>query len=183
MRKVLTVSTRCLPLLLALPLAAQTFEVGLNISRQSYTEQTAAPRLEPKDKTVAAVRLGYSLLDFGPILLQGSVAYQPRTDTEVKGAPDPAKLGHEYWAAGAMFTFKAGLAFGAGVDYRFEKTTYRDTFTSSHSYGRPWARANVGFAVPTPFLKPFVGVEVAVPLSDENLGPTFQVGLYGGIRF
>jgi hypothetical protein len=58
---------------------------------------------------------------------------------------------------------------------------------------RPWVKAGVGYAVPTP-VSPFVRLEVAVPLTKDDstgsaddfrkaMAPSLQVGLYGGIRF
>ncbi|WP_243303545.1 hypothetical protein [Geothrix oryzisoli] len=174
-----------LPLLLVAPLAAQSFELGLNVSRQTYQSRDTVPKVEAEDKTVVAARAGYSLIDFGPALFQVTAAYQPKAETELKpnGFLVPTKLGNEYWAVGAMFNFKALVAFGAGVDYRFETRTITNVYSSSHTYSRPWARVNAGYAFPTPIVKPFIGLEVAVPLTDEELGPKLQIGVYGGIRF
>ncbi len=94
---------------------------------------------------------------------------------------------------GAMFNFKALVAVGAGVEYRSEKITGP---TTSTTYGRPWARVNAGYAFPTPLVKPFIGIEVAAPLTKKDyndslssedtlkaFAPKLQVGVYGGIRF
>jgi hypothetical protein len=174
-----------LPLLLVTPLAAQSFELGLNVSRQSYTSGDSLARIEAEDKTVVAARLGYALVDFGPALFQVTAAYQPKVETDLKpnGFLVPTKLGNEYWAVGAMFNFKALIAVGAGVDYRFEKRTITNVYSSSETYSRPWARVNAGYAFPTPIVKPFIGLEAAVPLTDKQLGPKLQLGVYGGIRF
>jgi hypothetical protein len=187
-----------LPLILVAPLAAQTFEVGLNISRQQYPSHTelSSFRVEPQDKTVVAARFGYAIVDLGPALFQVTAAYQPKVDTEVEVNGSSAgmeKMGHEYWGVGAMFNFKALVAVGAGVEYRSEKITNAGMSTT---YGRPWARVNAGYAFPTPLVKPFIGIEVAAPLTkkdySDSLGaedlmksfaPQFQVGVYGGIRF
>jgi hypothetical protein len=186
-----------LPLLLVAPLAAQSFEVGLNVSRQQYPSITelGAFKVEPQDKTVVAGRFGYSIVDLGPALFQVTAVYQPKVDTDVKvnGATSATQLGQEYWGLGAMFNFKALVAVGAGVEYRSEKLT---TPGLSTTYGRPWARVNAGYAFPTPLVKPFIGVEVAVPLTKKDyndslgtedtlkaLAPKLQVGVYGGIRF
>ena len=186
-----------LPLILVAPLAAQSFEVGLNVSRQQYPSITelGAFKVEPQDKTVVAGRFGYSIVDLGPALFQVTAVYQPKVDTDVKvnGATSATQLGQEYWGLGAMFNFKALVAVGAGVEYRSEKLT---TPGLSTTYGRPWARVNAGYAFPTPLVKPFIGVEVAVPLTKKDyndslgtedtlkaLAPKLQVGVYGGIRF
>ncbi len=186
-----------LPLLFVAPLAAQSFEVGLNVSRQQYPSITEAGlmKVEPQDKTVVAGRFGYALVDLGPALFQVTAVYQPKVDTDVKvnGATSAAQLGQEYWGVGAMFNFKALVAVGAGVEYRSEKLS---TPGVSTTYGRPWARINAGYAFPTPLVKPFIGIEVAAPLTKKDyndslgtedilksLAPKLQVGVYGGIRF
>ena len=185
-----------LPLILVAPLAAQTFEVGLNVSRQQYPSiTTGGARVEPQDKTVVAGRIGYALVDLGPALFQVTAVYQPKVDTDFKvnGTTTTDQLGHEYWGVGAMFNFKALVAVGAGVEYRSEKLTSPGLSTT---YGRPWARVNVGYAIPTPLLKPFIGLEVAAPLTTKTyndalspedtlkaFAPKLQVGVYGGIRF
>ncbi|HJV21404.1 MAG TPA: hypothetical protein VJ570_01855, partial [Holophagaceae bacterium] len=108
----------------------------------------------------------------------------------------PNEYSQKHWSVGAMFNFKAMVAFGAGLEYRSESLDITGTGGAfSTTYGRPWARANVGFAFPTPIVKPFVGLEVAAPLSSKSnetgspedvaksLAPKMQIGLYGGIRF
>jgi len=185
-----------LPLILVAPLAAQSFEVGLNISRQQYPSLTSGGNTaEPQDKTVVAGRFGYSIVDLGPALFQVTAVYQPKADTDIKvnGTTTTEQLGHEYWGVGAMFNFKALVAVGAGVEYRSEKMSVPGLSTT---YGRPWARVNAGYAFPTPLVKPFIGIEVAAPLvkKDYNdslspedtlkaFAPKLQIGVYGGIRF
>jgi hypothetical protein len=179
--------------MLAAPLAAQTFELGLNVSQQTYTRQSVPvgpghpdPVVFDYDSnTVVAIRAGYALVDVGPALFQLTAAYQPKVETDLKpnGITVPTKLGTEYWAVGAMFQFKAVVAVGAGLDCRFEKATQSNVYSSSQSYTRPWARVNAGYAIPSPLLKPFIGLEVAAPLISKDNRPKLQVGLYGGIRF
>lgn len=186
-----------LPLILVAPLAAQSFEVGLNVSRQQYPSITEVGlmKVEPQDKTVVAGRFGYALVDLGPALFQVTAVYQPKVDTDVQvnGVTSSTQLGQEYWGVGAMFNFKALVAVGAGVEYRSEKLS---TPGLSTTYGRPWARVNAGYAFPSPLVKPFIGIEVAAPLTKKDyndslgsedilksLAPKLQVGVYGGIRF
>lgn len=182
-----------LPFLLALPLAAQSFEVGLNVSRQTYTRSSAPgtpghpdPYVFDYDaKTVVAARVGYALVDLGPALVQVTAAYQPKTDTDLKpnGATLPTTLSSEYWAVGAMVNFKALVSVGAGLDYRFEKATLTNVYTANYTFQRPWARVNAGYAFPTPVVKPFVTLEVAAPLTKDDHSPELQVGVYAGLRF
>lgn len=198
--------------LAALPLAAQSWEVGLFVGQQSYDKHTFTTPLtfeaKPDSKTMGAIRLGYSLADLGPVLFQINAALQPKTSTTMHytfanttpvGIDVGQNLDHQATSLGLMFHFKAGVALGAGVDYRWDKLE-GDVFGSptSTTYGRPWARASVGFAIPSPVLKPFLGLEVAVPLVTKSLGstgpqttedilkayaPKLQIGLYGGLRF
>ena len=172
-------------------------------------------------KFVYGIRLGHSVVDLGPALFEVNVAYQPEvtstttvTQTSVVQTGQPAQtlrgraaatgnltstststgdLKAGYYAVGAMFTFKALVAVGVGVDYRFEKIELPGTSTT---YNRPWARANVGYAFPSPVVKPFIGVEAAFPFTSKSLdmnnsnednvkalAPKAQVGIYAGVRF
>lgn len=183
-----------LPLLLAAPLCAQSLEFGIHGYSQMYPA-VGSPSTETKSATAFAGRFGYSIIDLGPTLLQVSAVYQPKVESEVKvgGIASSLKLGDEYFGAGVMFTFKALVAFGAGLDYRAEKLTWG---TASTTYGRSWARVNLGFAFPIPIVKPFIMVEVAAPLTKQSyssslgpedrlkaLAPNLQAGIYAGIRF
>ncbi len=108
---------------------------------------------------------------------------------------DEKKVTYSQISVGTMLTFKAVMAFGIGLEYRNDQIS--DMVFTEH-YGRPWARANVGYAIPSPILKPFVGLEVAVPLTTASssysnpslerdylrtVAPKAQLGVYGGIRF
>jgi hypothetical protein len=109
------------------------------------------------------------------------------------------KLDHQATSLGLAFVFKAGVSASVGVDYRWDKLEYSFSgLSASTTYGRPWARANLGFAIPSPVVKPFVGLEVAAALSSKSIGatgpatdedalkalaPKLQIGLYAGIRF
>ena len=186
-------------LVVGAPLSAQSWELGLFAGQQSYkSNDTFGVSVQPKNKTVLGARVGYSVVDLGPALFQLTAGFQPKTDAaiEVNGTDFGDKFQHQHMSVGAMFNFKAGVAFGAGIEYRFEKLNVTGSGLSDTSYNRPWLRANVGFALPSPIVKPFFGLEVAMPLmsksfsataSDEDnmkaFAPKLQIGLYGGIRF
>lgn len=193
-----------LALLSIAPLAAQSFEVGVFAGQQSFKSfDDAGAKLEPAKKTVVGARFGYSVVDLGPALFQLTAGYQPevKTDVEVNGTAIPGvEYRQKHWSVGAMFNFKAGVAIGAGVEYRNESLGLKAPGTDiSTTYGRPWARANVGFAFPTPLVKPFLGLEVAVPMTSSSPSatdynndeksflkahaPKMQVGIYAGLRF
>lgn len=186
-------------LCLSAPLAAQSWELGVFAGQQTYkSNDVAGFATDVKNKTVLGARLGYSIVDIGPALFQVTAGFQPKTDSRIdfRGVDTGEKFQHQHMSVGAMFNFKAVVAFGAGVEYRFEKLNVTNSGISDVSYNRPWLRANLGMAFPTPLVKPFIGLEVAMPLmsksfdingSDQDItrafAPKLQIGVYGGIRF
>lgn len=195
-------ATVALALLLGVPLAAQSWEVGAFIGQQSYNSfSTMGIKFKPENKVVGAVRGGYSFVDLGPALFQINAAIQPKASSEVKGNGVGVgfKMDHSANSLGLAFIFKAGVSASLGVDYRWDKLEYSfQGLSASTTYGRPWARANIGFAIPSPVVKPFLGLEVAAALSSKSIGaagpstdedalkglaPKLQIGLYAGIRF
>lgn len=195
-------ATLALLLLMGLPLAAQKWEVGLFVGQQSYKSVSESGfTVEPQKKTVASIRFGYSVVDIGPALFQFTAGFQPQANTDVKvnGTTIPdISYNQKHWSVGAMFNFKAVVAVGAGIEYRSESLGVSGSGSTniSTTYGRPWARLNAGYAIPSPLVKPFFGLEVAIPLvsksydasasAEESLkmsAPKMQIGLYAGIRF
>jgi hypothetical protein len=197
-------SVVALALLLGAPLAAQSFEVGLFLGQQQYPSPhvdwfpgvTLQNNLD--NKTVYGARFAYSVVDLGPSLIQLTAGYQPEVKSTVNstlgGSPaGQYELKQSHWSIGAMFNFKAVVAVGAGLEYRSEKLSDE---SDSTTYNRPWIRANVGYAIHSPLVKPFFGVEVAFPLTSKKLelsssnadalksmAPKSQFGIYAGIRF
>ncbi|HJW73722.1 MAG TPA: hypothetical protein VJ486_12915 [Geothrix sp.] len=200
--------------LATLPLAAQSWEVGAFIGQQNYDKFSYADvtlgtvEAQPDRKTMGALRLGYHFLDAGSALLQVTAAYQFKSSSEVTFKVPSAGIGslgigvnldHSAACLGVMVDFKTAVALGAGLDYRWDKL--EGTFqgmSSSTTYGRPWARFNIGYVFPASGLHPFLGVETAVALSTKSVGmggpssdeealkalaPKLQIGVYGGVRF
>jgi len=188
--------------LATLPLMAQSWEVGAFIGQQSYDKFTVTGiEFKPDSKVMGALRVGYNFVDLGPGLFQLNAGIQPKATSTVKvsGMDIGVKLDHQATQVGLAFIFKAGASVGVGVDYRWDKLegTFQGVAAST-TYGRPWARVNVGFALPSPVVKPFLGLEVATALSTKSIGslgpstdeealkgmaPKLQIGLYGGVRF
>ena len=188
--------------LAAAPLAAQSWEVGAFVGQQSYNSfSVLGVEFKPENKIVGAVRAGYSFVDLGPALFQIIAGFQPKASSELKvnGAAFGIKMDHSATSLGLAFIFKAGVSASVGVDYRWDKLEGSfQGVNASTTYGRPWARANIGFAFPTPAMKPFLGFEVAAALSSKSIGatgpdtdeealkglaPKLQIGIYAGIRF
>jgi hypothetical protein len=195
-------ATLALALLMAVPLAAQKWEVGVFLGQQSYKSVSdSGLTVELEKKTVASIRFGYSVFDLGPALFQLTAGYQPQANTDAKmnGTTIPDfSYDQKHWSVGAMFNFKAVVAVGAGLEYRSESLSVSggNSTNVSTTYGRPWARLNAGYAIPSPMVKPFFGVEVAAPLTSKSydpnassedalkmIAPKLQIGLYAGIRF
>jgi len=187
-----------------LPLSAQTWELGAFVGQQSRPSFKVADSFStntvtfPK-KNVVGLRLGYAVLDVGPVLLQATAGYQPQASVTYKETFTDAnpprttdyKTGH--MSVGAMLNLKSLVSVGAGMEYRLEKI---ELGSESTTYGRPWVRVNAGLAIPTPVVKPFLGVEAAFALTSIKiddagstadflrvLAPKAQVGVYAGVRF
>ncbi|HEX9009851.1 MAG TPA: hypothetical protein VF804_05750 [Holophagaceae bacterium] len=191
-----------IPVLSALPLLAGG-EVGVLVDKQVGKAQVASfgtgQEYDAVSPTGFAIRGGVDLVDLKLAALQLNATWHNKTTGDLKaGGTKVGELENQYWAVGAMVNWKFLVNVGAGVEYRSEKLTYRATSPIAGSgdttLGRPWARVNVGFSIPTPLVSPFFALEVAAPLSkkdngasysdlSEALAPQVQVGIYGGIRF
>lgn len=191
-----------LPLLATLPLLAGG-EVGVLLDKQVGKAQAATFGTSQDYDAVSplgfGIRAGIDVVDLKAAVLQLNATWHNKTTGDLTaGGTQRGELDNQYWALGAMVNWKLLVNVGAGVEYRSEKLSYRITSPTSTSgdttLGRPWARVNVGFSIPTPVLSPFFSLEVAAPLSkkdngatysdlSEALAPQIQVGIYGGIRF
>ena len=181
--------------------SASAGEVGLLLDKQVGKAQAAAfgtgQKYDAVSPTGFALRGGFDVLDLKVAALQLNATWHNKTTGDLTyGGTKYGELENQYWAVGAMVNWKLLVNVGAGVEYRSESLTFRPTVGSStdSTLGRPWARVNVGFSIPTPIVSPFFTVEVAAPLSkkdttatykdlSEALAPQVQIGIYGGIRF
>ncbi|HEY3270137.1 MAG TPA: hypothetical protein VGJ89_02895 [Geothrix sp.] len=198
-RKLLFLSA--LAALTALPAAAG--ELGVLVDKQVGKAQAASfgtgQKYDAVSPTGFAIRGGFDVVDLKVAALQLNATWHNKTTGDLTyGGTKYGELENQYWAVGAMVNWKLLVNVGAGVEYRSEKLTWHSTTAAYGSgdatLGRPWARVNVGFSIPTPVVSPFFAVEVAAPLSKkdttgtpsdftEALAPQVQIGIYGGIRF
>lgn len=187
------------PVMAVLPVFAG--EVGLLIDKQFGKAQAASfgtgQKYDAVSPTGFGIRGGFDVLDLKVAALQVNATWHNKTTGDLNyGGTKYGELENQYWAAGAMVNWKLLVNVGAGVEYRSEKLTFRPTGGAStdSTLGRPWARVNVGFSIPTPVVSPFFLLEVAAPLSKKDatsttkdltdaLAPQVQIGVYGGIRF
>ena len=200
----------------ALPLAAQSFEVGALYTWNPTKGQTitAGPNSEEiKADTwkAAGLRFGYNFVSIGPMEIQGNATMQfnntQNIGIKVNGTTVPSPgitEDYKYWAVGAAVNWNFLVRLGVGLEYRSESlklTDPLDGVNPSTTYGRGWIRGTAGFTIPAPIVKPFIGAEVAFPLSTKSLAisdlspspnwdnfnksmaPKAQYGLYAGIRF
>ena len=142
-------------------------------------------------------RAAYTFLDMKVAELGAAVTYHPKSQDDLNvGGTTIGKFGDQYVAIGVQADWKFLLNLHAGLDMRSEKlTTTTSSGSDSTTLTRPWVKAGVGFAMPTPVVSPFVRLEVAVPLTTSDttnsspddfrkaMAPSLQVALYGGIRF
>ena len=188
-----------MPLLAVLPALAG--EVGLLIDKQAGKAQAASfgtnQKYDAVSPTGLGIRGGFDVLDLKIAAIQLNATWHNKTKGDLSyGGAKLGELENQYWAAGAMVNWKLLVNVGAGVEYRSEKLTFRPStgLPTDSTMGRPWARVNIGFSIPTPIVSPFFMLEVAAPLSKKDatstpkdltdaLAPQVQVGIYGGIRF
>ncbi len=193
--------TVLIPVLATLPLLAGG-EIGVLADKQVGKAQAlivggSRTDYDAVSPTGFGLRGGFDVLDLKVASLQLNATWHNKTTGDLAtGGAKVGELDNQYWAAGAMVNWKFLVNVGAGVEYRSEKLTWRPASgpSTDTTLGRPWARVNVGFSIPTPVVSPFLTLEVAAPLSkkdnggnpgdvSEALAPQVQVGIYGGIRF
>jgi len=179
-------------------------ELGLLVDKQVGTAQTAlaggqiqSGHYDAVSPTGVGVRLGYTLLNLEVLELGIVGTYHPKvTDDLVLSGAHLGTLSNQYEALGIQADWTFLLNLHAGLEYRAEKlsATVTGVGTQSVTYYRPWMNAGIGLSVPLPIVKPFVRLEVAVPVNKESnpadnttfikaMAPSLQVSLYGGIRF
>jgi hypothetical protein len=203
----------------ALPLAAQSFEAGVLYTwspgkSANFSDPGGNPYEFKADTWKAAgLRFGYNFVHIGPMEIQGNATVQFNNQQNMQvsfaGSSIPSgtfKEDYKYWAVGAAVNWDFLVRVGVGLEYRSETLGFTDNaapmFNKSSTYGRPWARATAGFTIPAPIVKPFIGVEVAVPMTSSSVSyseiagsnpniealnkavaPKAQYGIYAGIRF
>ncbi len=181
---------------------AQASEFGLLLDKEIGRAETfngTDPALrmgnyDAASPTGVGFRAAYTFLDLKVAELGAAVTYHPKTTDDLTvGGTTIGKYGDQYVAIGVQADWKFLLNLHAGLDMRSEKLT-TTTDNGSTTLVRPWVKAGVGLAVPTPVVSPFVRLEVAVPLTSpdstsspddlrKSMAPSLQVALYGGIRF
>ena len=183
--------------------SARGGELGILVDKQYGKSQAALAFSSQKYDAVnpggTAFRAGMEVVDLRLASLQLNTTWHTKSSTDLAyGGNHLGTFGSQYWAVGATVNWKLLVNFGAGVEYRSEKLSFRPAVGpgADSTLGRPWAKVNFGFSAPLPVLSPFVLLEVAVPVRStrdtattspreltEALAPQLQVGLYGGIRF
>ena len=151
------------------------------------------------------VRGGYTIANFWVADFSLAATYHPAVkDDFVQYLPpnSPQNFGKykvEYLALGAQLDWKFLVNIHAGVDIRREKATAELTggWSQGTTFTRPWASVGVGFSFPAPVVQPFVRLEAAYALRQNDLpssgsnfedilramAPKYQIGLYAGVRF
>lgn len=188
--------------LVALPVQASEFGLLLDkeIGRaQSFgggtTDGLQTGRYDAASPTGYGFRAAYTFLNLRVAEFGAAVTYHPKSEADLSGNGATGKYGNQYVAIGVQADWKLLLNLHAGLDLRAEKlSTNANGVSDSTTVTRPWAKAGVGFELPTPVVSPFVRLEVAVPLTSSDntsspedlrkaMAPSLQVALYGGIRF
>jgi hypothetical protein len=169
----------------AMPLAAQSFEVGALYTwnpGKSETINSGSGDIQLKADTwkAAGLRFGYNFFHNDMLEVQGNatIQFNNSQDINVSGGGSSAKLGTEdykYWALGAAVNWtNMPVHVGVGLEYRSEKLAFADQvapqYNGSTTYGRPWLRGMLGWNIPTGGpATPFIGAEAGFPLTSTSL--------------
>ena len=171
--------------------AAQVLLAGNSLGENPGSYAAVSP-------TGAGVRLGYTLLNLEVLELGVVATYHPSVQGNLKlNGTQLGTYSNQYEALGVQADWTFLLNIHAGVEMRSEKLTANFTTpvaNATETFTRPWMNAGLGLSLPLPILKPFVRLEVAVPMKKESnpvsstdfvkaMAPSLQVSLYGGIRF
>lgn len=201
----------------ALPLAAQSFEAGVLYTwspgkAQTVTNGGISSEIKADTWKAAGLRFGYNFVHIGPMEIQGNatIQFNNKQNVLVNGqsasAPGSITEEYKYWAVGAAVNWDFLVRLGVGLEYRSEQLHFNQSyggvnnFDGSTTYGRPWIRGTAGFTIPTPVVKPFIGIEAAFPITsssvtyqdlvnsdintlNKSLAPKAQYGIYAGVRF
>lgn len=173
-------------------------EAGILASKLVGQAQTVAGAGHYDDASPNATgfRVGWSLVNLKVVELSVNATYLPKSEANLKlSGTKIGTYGVEYAAVGAQVDFKVLVNLNFGAEVRQERLSWDlGGAKSDTTQSRPWFRGGFGFSIPTPFLSPFVRLEVAVPASKEDrtgttaeiqkaLAPRAQFGIYVGTRF
>ena len=184
-------------------------EVGLLLDKQVGASQAvlwgnSAPGTAGTPGSFNAVsptgvgfRVGFSLLNLEVLDLGIVGTYHPSVQGNLVFQGNTlGTYSNQYEALGIQADWTLLLNLHVGMEYRSEKltATLANGAADSETYLRPWMNAGIGLSLPLPVVKPFVRLEVAVPVTKKSnpvaesdfikaMAPSLQVSLYGGIRF
>ena len=181
----------------ALPASAGGGEVGLLYSQQyGKAQMNGSQEYKEVNTSTFGIRAGWTFVDLKVMEFSFIGTYQPKAEADfVRNGTKIGKYGVSYGAMGVQVGWKFLVNFNVGVEYRQEKLTSESTLGNNEAtLNRPWARVGIGFSIPLPVVSPFFRVEIAAPLSKEEvtnspdsiikaMAPQAQAGLYAGIRF
>ena len=182
----------------ALPAVAGGGEVGLLYAQQYGKDQMNGSQDYAEVKTsTAGIRAGWTFADLKVVEFSFIGTYQPKAEADLLlNGTKIGKYGVSYGALGAQVGWKFLVNFNVGIEYRQEKLTSDRGALGKYetTLNRPWARAGIGFSIPLPVVSPFFRVEIAAPLTKEDISnspeaiakamaPQGQAGVYVGIRF
>lgn len=174
-------------------LSASDHELNLVVSKQ-LTRDFSAADLSVKQPVGVTFRYGYDVIGLGPAQVQCQVGYHAQTSADLSSSSISEKYTNKGLSLGLQAQWRLGVVLGAGAELRAERL--QSTTLGSTTQIRPWLTGRVGFSLPLPLVQPVVGLEVAVPTTNKSadsgsssedilkrLSPSFEVSVYGGVRF
>ena len=188
-------------LLSAATLSASDNELNLLVSKQMTRDLSVpAGKVEVSDPVAISLRYGRDLIGLGPAQLQLQAGYHAESTADMKfNGVKNGEYKNTGYSLGLQAQWRMGVVLGAGAEMRMEKLKAVSS-TGQGSYDttqvRPWVTGRVGFSLPLPLVQPVFGLEVAAPLTKKDvnasssqddalkaMAPSFEVSVYGGVRF
>lgn len=146
---------------------------------------TTTLHVEPKSQMGLALRGAWVWALNGPWSVDASLGYRLQTkgnlDYRVSAGPSGSLdvkqvLDHQI-ILGGLVRWTGAATFGAGLDFRQESLSIESTDgKSSGTLTRPWLRVVARYPLGSSVYQPFIGLELALPLTKESVDGKAYIG-------
>ncbi len=188
-----TATFMILPLLLSaatLPAQSPVFEGQLDfVQTQLRSMEVSAGatslHVEPKAQSGLALRGAWAWPLRGAWSVDASLGYRFQSkgnlDYRVTSGPsgtfDVKQVQEHQIILGGLLRWTGAATFGAGLDFRQESLAIDSADgKSSGTLTRPWFRAVARYPIGSSAMRPFIGMELALPLTKESVDGTAYLG-------
>lgn len=184
-------------------------DVSLNISGIKNRDFTVGPSVDnqfsasPDDAVSLSLRFGFDLVELGSAKVNAQTTIHSEyttkysfTQTGFYYREGTGKFKNEGISVGLNTRWQSLIEYGVGTEIRYEHLTLVDQMSTKVGQYRPWINFYSGHIFKARSYKPFLGVEMAMPLTHlnsqnaaqdpkellKNLSPKFEISLIIGIR-